>query len=90
MCSFILNNKVSQLDVYTYLVFFWIPSCSGHHRASCGVPCADQRVLISCLFYTQYQQCLYVNPSLPIHPRPRSLLVSNMFFLYVCVSNSAL
>ena len=48
----------------------------GHHRALSRVPCAIQQVLISYLFYTQYQQCVYVNPNLSIHPtRPPSPLV---------------
>ena len=29
---------------------------------------ALQQVIIGYLFYSQYQQCIYVNPNLPIHP----------------------
>ena len=41
--------------------------------------------------YSSTHLCLYVNPNLPIHPTtPLPLLVSIHFFLYVCVSTSAL
>ena len=46
--------------------FFVFPSHLGHHRSLSTVPCAIQQALISYLFYTQYQQCMYVNPNLPI------------------------
>ena len=62
LCQFLLYSKVNQLYVYTYPLFFGFPSHLGHHRALLsGVPCAIQQVLISYLFYTQYQQCVYVH-----------------------------
>ena len=51
-----------------------------------------QQVLISHPFYTQ--QCIHVNPNLPIHPTTHPghfpPFVSIGFFLYFCVSISAL
>ena len=67
-CQFLLYSKVNQLYVYIYPLFFGFPSHLGHHRALSRAPCALQQVLISYLFYTQ--QCIYVNPSLPVHPTP--------------------
>ena len=49
---------------------FWISLHLGHHRALSRVPCAIQYVPLGCLFYTQYQQCICVNPNLPIPPTP--------------------
>ena len=47
-------------------------------------------IATSNLFYTQYQQCIYINPNLPIHPTPLSSLGVHSFVLYVCVSISSL
>ena len=66
LCQFLLYSKVNQLYIYIYSLFFGFPSYLGHHRALSRVPCAIKLVLISYLFYTQ--QCIYVNPNLPIHP----------------------
>ena len=62
-----MYSKVNQLYVYIYPLFFGFPSHLGHQRALCRVPCAILQVLVSYLFYTQYQQCIYVNPNLSIH-----------------------
>ena len=96
LCQFLLYSKVNQeyIPSYTYMPSFWdtssytyIPSFLdflkhlGHHRALSRVPCAIQQVLNSYLFYTYYQQCICVNPNLPIHP-------TNVFppciYTYVC------
>ena len=47
--------------------FFGFPSHLGHHITLSRGPCAIQYVLIRCLFYTQYQQCICVNPNLPMY-----------------------
>ena len=47
--------------LYIYILFFRFPSHLGHHRAASGIPCATRQVLISYLFYMQYQQCLYID-----------------------------
>ena len=65
LCQFLLYSKLNQLYIYIYPLFFGFPSHLGHHRALSRVPCALQ-VLINYLFYTQ--QCIYVNPHLPVHP----------------------
>ena len=88
LCQFLLYIKVNHLYVYIYPLFFRFPSHLGHHRALSRVPCAIQQVLISYLFYTQ--QCIYVNPNLPIHPTPPPPLGIHKFVLYICVSISAL
>ena len=41
-------------------------------------------------FKHSINQCIYVNPNLPIHPTPLSILVSKHFFFSLCVSISAL
>ena len=62
------HSKVNQLHVYIYPLFYGFLSHLGHRRALSRVPCATLYVLISFLIYTQYHQCIHVNPSLPIHP----------------------
>ena len=79
-CQFLLYSKVNQLYVFKYPLFFVFPSNLGHHRALSRVPHAIQQVLISYLFYTQYQQCIYVNPNLPIHPT----LPFTPWYPYIC------
>ena len=59
----------SESAIHTHispLFFFSFPF--GQHRAMSRVPCVIQQVLISYLFYAQYQQCIYVNLNLSIHP----------------------
>ena len=92
LCQFILYSKVNQLCVYIYPLFFGFPSHLGYHRALSRVPCVIQQVLISYLFYTQYQQCIYVNPNLPIPPIPHFLpwyphVHSLHLCLYFCFAN---
>ena len=77
LCQFFLYSKVNQLYVYIYPLFFRFSSHLHHHRT-----CVIQQVLISYLFYAQYQQCVYVNPSLPIHP---TLPPWYLFVFYVCL-----
>ena len=88
LCQFLLGSKVNQLHIYIYSLFFRFPSHLGRHRTMSRVPCAKQQVLIIYLFYTQ--QCMYVNPDLPSHPPPLSLLGNCGFVLYTCVLISAL
>ena len=40
LCSFLLYNKVNQLCISMYLLFFVFPSHSCHQGALSGVPCA--------------------------------------------------
>ena len=56
-------SKVNQLYVYIYPLFFAFPYHLGHNRALRRVLCAIQEVLISYLFYTWNQECIYVNPN---------------------------
>ena len=79
LCQFQVYSKVNQLYIYVYPLFFRFFSHIGHHRILSRVPCAIQQVLISCLFYIQ--QCVYVTPSLPIHPLPPR---NHRFVFYVC------
>ena len=74
LCQLLLYRKVNQQQVYVYSVIFGFASHLGHHRALSRVPCVIQQVLISYLFYTQ--QCICVNPNLPVHPTPFSPLGS--------------
>ena len=53
---------VNHLCVYIYPPFCGFLSHLGHHRGLDRVPCAIQSVII----ISEY--CVYVNPSLPIHP----------------------
>ena len=71
LCYYLPYSKVNQPCItYIYPLFLGFPSYVGHHRALGRVPYAVQQVLSSYLFYTQYQQCIYVNLNLPIHPTP--------------------
>ena len=81
LCQFRLYSKMNQPYIYIYPLPYGLPSHSGHHSALSRVPCAIQQVLISYLFYTQYQQCICVNPNLPIPPTtPLSPMVSIHLF----------
>ena len=78
LSQFLLYSKVNQLYRYIYPFFFRFPSHLGHHRALSRIPCAIQQVLVTYLFYIQ--QCIYFNPSLPIHPTPSVPLVTIRLF----------
>ena len=47
----LLYSKVNQLCVYIYLLFIGFPFHLGHHRVLSGVPCAEQCIYTSHLFY---------------------------------------
>ena len=64
LCSFLLYSKVNQLYIYIGTLFFRFYSHIDHYRVLSRVPCALHQVLISYLLYIQ--QCIYVNPNLPI------------------------
>ena len=76
LCQFQVYSKVNQLYIYRYPVFLFLRFFShiGHYRVLSRVPCAIQQVLISYLLYIQ--QCVYVNPNLPIYPSPPYPLVT--------------
>ena len=50
----------------TYI--FGFPFHLGQHRTLSRGLCAILQIFVSCLFYTQ--QCVYISPSLPVHPVP--------------------
>ena len=80
-----MESKVNQFtytQIHFFLRFF---SHIGHYRVQSRVPCAIQQGLIMYLFYIQ--QCVYVNPNLPIYPSPPHPLVT-MFVFSVCYSIS--
>ena len=65
-----------QADIY----IFSLLSHTGQHRALSRISCT-MYVLTSYLFYSEYQHCICVNPSLPIPPAtPLSPLVSIYLF----------
>ena len=68
--QFPLCSKVNQACIYIHPLAAGLPSHSDHHSALSRVPCAPQYVLISYIFYTQYQYCIHVKPNLPIPPTP--------------------
>ena len=76
--QFLLYSKVNHLYIYIYLLFFRFYSHIGHYRVLSRVACAIQQVLISYLFYIQ--QCVFVNPNLPIYPISSSPLVTISLF----------
>ena len=57
LCQFLLYNKVNQLYVYIYLLFFQILFPYRSSQVLNRVPCALQLVLTSYLFYI----CVYVH-----------------------------
>ena len=60
LCQFLLYGKVNPRYVYIHALFFGFTYYSSHYSSLRRVPCVLQHVLISCLFYTQYQ-CVYVS-----------------------------
>ena len=66
LCQFQVYRKVILLYIYIYSFFFRFLTHVGYYRILSRVPCAIQQVLVGYLFYIQ--QCIYVNPNLPIHP----------------------
>ena len=91
LCQFLLYSKMNQLYIYIYPLFFGFPSHLGHHSALSRVPCAIQYVLISYLFYTQYQQHICVDrvsqlPP-PSFPPWYPYICSLHLCLYFCFAN---
>ena len=86
--QFLQYGKVNQLCVHIYPLFFGFLSHLGHCRVLSRVHCAIQQILTSYLIQTQ--QCIYVNPNLPIHPTPASSLGIHTSVILVCVSIFAL
>ena len=77
--SFCCTASESVIHVHIYIhYFFRFFFHIGHYRVLSRVPCAIQQVVISYLFYIQ--QCVYVNPSLPINPSPPYPLVTISLF----------
>ena len=66
--SFLLCNKVNQLYIFVYPLFYRLFSHIGHYKVLSRLPRAIQQVLVSYLFYIQW--CVYVCPNLPIYPSP--------------------
>ena len=55
-----VQQSASAICIHIFPLF-WI---SFPFKLLQNIPCAIQQALISHLFYTQYQQCIYVNPHL--------------------------
>ena len=90
LCQFLLYNKVNQQYIYVYPLFFRFLSHLGHHRPLSVVSSLCYTEGSHYLFYTQRQQCIYINPSLLIHSNPLfSLLVfiCTFFFFFSPMSN---
>ena len=84
MCQFLLHSKVNQLYVYTYLLFLGFPSHLGIHRGQSSLCYTVDSDQLSVVYNTQ--QCICVNPNLPIHPNLLSPLVSiSLFSTYLCL-----
>ena len=84
LCQFLLpstRNRPYFTQIASLLDFFPIAITTVHYR----VLCALQYVLISYLFYIQYQQYICVNPNLPPPPNPLPPGI-HIFILQVCVS----
>ena len=76
-----VQQSESTLYIHIHpLFFFTLSPYRPLIRALRRVACAIQQVLISYLFYTHHQQCIFVNSNVPIHP-----LGVHMFVIYVCV-----
>ena len=68
-CVSTIQQSESVICIHIFLPpLFGFPFHLGHHRALNRVPCAIQQVLINYLYYTQYQQYIYVNPNLLFNP----------------------
>ena len=88
LCQFQVYNKVNQLYIYIYPLFFRFFSHIGHYTVLSRVPCAIHQVLVSYLSYIQ--QCVYFNPNLPIYPSPSLPPGVHKFVFYICNSISVL
>ena len=79
-----VQQSVSVFFDFLHLFFDFLPF---RRRALNRVPCSNQQVLISYLFYTQYQQCIY----LPIYPThfTNSLIEGSYFQIspFPCLQN---
>ena len=84
---------MSHMYAYIYPLPFE-PPCQphatplGHHRASRWAPCAVEQLPTSRLFYTR--ACIYVSPSLLIHPTLSFPRCAHKSVLCVCISIPAL
>ena len=80
MCQFQVYQKVNQLCMYIYPLFFRFFSHICQNRALSRVFCAIQQVLVGYVFYIQ--QCVFVNRKLLINPSSHlSRLVTISLFL---------
>lgn len=81
------NSFMSQPSTYIFPFPFGLPFHSGRHTELSRISCAIQQGLISHLFYTQNQQCIYANPNFPVpSTHPSIPLVSRYICsLHLCV-----
>lgn len=76
-CSAALVSPVEQSESARHTPpLVWISFPLSCPRALSSVPWAVHWVLISYVFYSECQSCIYVHPNLPIHLTPPPVLVS--------------
>ena len=83
------RSEPAICSIHIFHIFGFL-SHFGHYRTLSQAHCAVPQVLISYLFYIQYQQCICVNPNLPVHPNPFPSPVTPLFstfVLYFCFAN---
>ena len=82
----LVHSKMNQSCIYIHPLPFEFPSHSGHYSPLNRVPCAAQQILISYLFYAEYQWSICVHSNLQISfTQPTFPLGIHIFVLYVCV-----
>ena len=81
---FLLNNKMNQLYVHIYPLFFWFPSQLGHHRALRRVPCAICGGFSSVVYFIHNSVHIPI-PSSQCIPPPPSLVSIHLFSMSVCL-----
>ena len=72
LCQFQVCSKVNWLFIHTYPFFLSFFSHIGHYKALSRIPCAT----VSPYYLFHIQQCVFVNPSLPMYPSSSYLLVA--------------
>ena len=90
-CStmFISFNKVDQLHVYLYSLFFVFPSHLRHHRSLSRIPCAihSQFSQVMCSLHGNVYMSIPISQCFPLSLPPPTLVTVNLYF---CDSISAL
>ena len=79
LCQFLLYSKVNQPHVNRYTFLFEFPSHLGYYNSFLDYTVGSHSSPV------YIQQCIYVNPNLPIH-LPSLTLFRCSFFFFFCIN----